>query len=80
MCITTCCRYHSRRFSVSHVSLIIYHTSDYRNALLGIKPEGLKLGDYLAKVHQNIVAYWNFVGDEKVRYVCGIMSNTALTI
>ena len=74
------CGYPSRRFSVSHVSLIIYHTSDYRNALLGIKPEELKLGDCLAKVHQNIVACWNFVGDEKVGYVCVVMSNTALTI
>ena len=63
-----------------HVSLIIYHTSDYSNALLGIRPEELKLGDCLAKVHRNIVTCWNFAGDEKVGYVYGVMSNTALKI
>ena len=59
---------------------IIYHTSDHRNALRGIRFEGFKLGDCLAKVYQNIVPYWNFVDNEKVRCICDVMNNTVPTI
>ena len=48
-------------------SCIIYPTPDYSNALHGIGFEGFKLDYCLARVYQNIVLYWNFVDNDRVR-------------
>lgn len=59
---------------------VIHDTSDHSNALRGIEIGGIKLGDCLNKVYQNIVAYWNFEDKENVRYLCGVMSHTVPTL
>lgn len=61
-------------------SFVIYDTSDHSNALRGIEIGGIKLDDCLNQVYRNIVAYWNFEDKEKVRHLCGLMSNTVPTL
>jgi hypothetical protein len=71
---------HGRYVSQAHLFQSIYHTLDYGRALAsgveGSQPQ--LLGDLLAKVHNDVTTFWNFIDQQNVRYFCGVMAYTLI--
>jgi hypothetical protein len=60
----------------AHLFQSLYHTLDYGRALASAQSQ--LLGDLLAKVHNDIITFWNFIDQQNVRYFCGIIAYTLI--
>src|SRR6266850_2918111 len=54
----------------------LHHTSDYGRPPPGSMQQQQPLLNLLARVHEDIITFWNFMDEKNVRYLWGVMGHT----